>query len=104
MIATIKLNANPNKRYPVIASTITLTVTVDVDETCLIKLRTRKIKKKKLRARKIIFIISNLLKKATHSANVKKTEILIKEFLSFLRDKKAKKKMPVIATEKSKLR
>ena len=77
---------------------------MDVEETCLIKLRTRNIKKKKLRLRKIIFTISNLLKKAAHSANVKKTEMLIKEFLSFLSDKTAKKKMPVIAIEKSKLR
>jgi len=70
----------------------------------LIKLMTRNIKNRKLRPRKTIFNISNLLKKATQIANVKKMETLIKDFLSFLRDKTAKKKMPVKEMEKSKLR
>jgi hypothetical protein len=70
----------------------------------LIKLATRNIKKKKLRTLKTIFTISNSLKKATQIANVKKTETLIKDFFSFLRDKTAKKKIPVIEKVKSRFR
>ena len=85
-------------------STITFNVTVAVVETCLIKLITRKIKNKKFKVRKINFIVSFRLKKATQIAKVKKIEILINVFFSFFNDKVAKKKIAIIEQEKDKFR